>query len=68
MKRLAEDCIERISGIKDVNNNIRVQEQPEIGRNKAAEHGTNTGAMYSQSVSNAPEKDTDNGKRRGPSA
>jgi hypothetical protein len=67
MKRLAEDSIERIPGIKDVNNNIRVQEQPEVGRNKAAEHGTNTGAMYAQSVSN-PEKDTDNGKRRGPSA
>jgi osmotically-inducible protein OsmY len=54
MKRLAEDCIERVAGIKDVNNHIRTR--------------TNSGAMRSQSVSSSPEKDTDNGKRRGPSA
>jgi hypothetical protein len=61
MKRVAEDCIDRISGIKDVHNHIRVQERADVGR-------TNTNAMRAESVSNSPEKDTDNGKRRNPTA
>lgn len=59
-KRMAEDVIERIPGIKDVTNHIRVQDR------EREMSGGGMGRTPSQSVSNSPEKDKegDNGSRR----
>jgi osmotically-inducible protein OsmY len=55
-KRMAEDCIENVRGVKDVTNNIRVQDRNESSGNG----GSRTQA---QSVSSSPEKDAENSKR-----
>jgi osmotically-inducible protein OsmY len=55
-KRMAEDCIEHVRGVKDVTNNIRVQDRNESSGNG----GSRTQA---QSVSSSPEKDAENSKR-----
>lgn len=53
-KRLAEDCIDHVRGVKDVSNNIRVQED---------RHDAGNGGGRSQSVSSSPDKDTEHSKR-----
>ncbi|MBZ0234664.1 MAG: BON domain-containing protein [Deltaproteobacteria bacterium] len=55
MKRAAEDCVERIPGVKDVTNHIRVQEQREMSGNG--------GRQTSQSASSSSERDTESSKR-----
>lgn len=57
MKRLAEDCIDRIPGIKDVTNHIRVQEQQR-------DTGNGGSRVQSQSVSSSPDRDLEGGGKR----
>ena len=42
-KRRAEDCAEEVSGVKNVQNNLRVQERPAWDRNEDTESGRLTG-------------------------
>jgi osmotically-inducible protein OsmY len=44
-KRRAEDCAEEVSGVKHVQNNLRVQEQSTWDRNERSETQTDTGGL-----------------------
>lgn len=57
-KRMAEDLVERARGVKDVTNNLRVQQEQQKDQH------TGNGSGRAQSVSNAADKDTDAAHRR----
>ncbi|HUQ04121.1 MAG TPA: BON domain-containing protein [Kofleriaceae bacterium] len=59
-KRMAEDCIEHVRGVKDVTNNIRVQDKQQ---EMSGQSGQGKTGSQSQSVSSSPEKDQDHSKR-----
>jgi hypothetical protein len=44
-KRRAEDCAEGVSGVKHVQNNLRVQEQSTWDRSERNESDTDTGNL-----------------------
>jgi hypothetical protein len=58
-KRMAEDAIEHARGVKDVINNIRIQDD----RREASGNGGSR-MQHAQSVSSSPDKDTENNGRR----
>lgn len=55
-KRMAEDLVERATGVKDVTNNLRVQRDDQ--------HAGNGGGRQAQSVSSSTDKDTEASHRR----
>jgi osmotically-inducible protein OsmY len=57
-KRMAEDVIERVAGVKDVTNQIRVQSETNV-----APGNGKSGKSSSESVSNQTDKDTDASRR-----
>lgn len=62
-KRLAEDLVERVAGVKDVTNNLKVQPDQQ----QVAGHGNGNGSLGrtpAQSVTSSTDKDTDQSHRR----